>query len=169
MTGTKRIVLIRHAKSSWANPLQSDYERPLNERGKSDAPMMGERLKEAGIVPDKIVASSAKRAAQTAKLVATALDFDKANIEWHEELYHCVPSVFEELIHDMDDQISTLFIVAHNPGISEYAARLSGSHEQAHMPTCALVGVEADIESWLEFGLADKRMFLHDTPKKNDE
>ena len=60
-------MLIRHAKSSWANPLQSDYERPLNERGEHDAPMMGKRLKEAGIIPDKIIASTAKRAAQTYK------------------------------------------------------------------------------------------------------
>jgi phosphohistidine phosphatase len=80
----KRIVLIRHAKSSWANPLQSDFERPLNDRGQQDAPMMGKRLKDAGIVPDKIISSTAKRASQTAKHIAKSTGYSTDDIEWHE-------------------------------------------------------------------------------------
>jgi phosphohistidine phosphatase len=71
----RTLVMIRHAKSSWANPLQSDFERALNERGERDAPMMGARLKAAGILPELIISSTAKRAKSTAKKIATALDY----------------------------------------------------------------------------------------------
>ena len=69
----RRLVMIRHAKSSWANPLQSDFMRPLNERGKTEAPEMGDKLKALGITPDLVIASSAKRTRQTAKRIANPL------------------------------------------------------------------------------------------------
>jgi phosphohistidine phosphatase len=165
----KRIVLIRHAKSSWANPLQSDFDRPLNDRGEHDAPMMGERLKKADITPDLFIASTAKRASQTARRVSKALGYDTEKIEWREELYHCVPSVFEEVIYGIDDKINTLFIVAHNPGISEFAASLDNTKAIHHMPTCAVAGFEIDIDRWTDFNLGKKKTFLYDTPKKDHE
>src|ERR1043165_4364395 len=165
----RRLVLVRHAKSSWANPLQSDFDRPLNERGEHDAPMMGERLKKAGIIPDLIISSTAKRASQTAKKVAKGVGYDTDKIEWREDLYHCVPSVFEELIYDVDDSVNTLFIVAHNPGISEFAASLDDKKAIHHMPTCAVAGFAADIERWTDFSLATKKTFLYDTPKQEHE
>jgi len=78
----RRLVMIRHAKSSWANPLQSDFERPLNERGEHDAPMMGERLKKMGVTPDLVIASPAKRAKQTAKKIAKEMGYDIDKIQW---------------------------------------------------------------------------------------
>lgn len=165
----KRLVLIRHAKSSWTNPLQSDFDRPLNDRGEHDAPMMGVRLKEAGVIPDRIVASTAKRAAQTAKHIAKSVGHDKEQIEWEEELYHCVPSVFEEVIYRMDDTVETLFIVAHNPGISEFGAQLDSAHSIHHMPTCAIACFEADADRWTDFSLAKKKTAFYDTPKKTNE
>src|ERR1043166_6138604 len=101
--------MIRHAKSSWANPLQSDFERPLNERGKHDAPEMGKKLKKENMVPDLIIASTAKRTRQTAKKIANAVGYDIDNIKWEEKLYHCIPSVFEELIYETSDKVKTLF------------------------------------------------------------
>jgi phosphohistidine phosphatase len=163
----KQLVLIRHAKSSWANPLQSDFERPLNDRGQRDAPMMGERLRKAGIIPDKIISSTAKRAVQTAKHIAKGIGYDHERIEWHEDLYHCVPAVFEEVIYAVDDAVETLFIVAHNPGISEFAAGLDPSKTVHDMPTCAVVGIEVDAKRWSDLSLAGKRLFLFDTPKKD--
>ena len=78
----RRLVMIRHAKSSWANPLQSDFERPLNDRGKTEAPEMGEKLKELGVLPDLVISSSAKRTRQTAKRIATATGYDPDGIQW---------------------------------------------------------------------------------------
>ena len=161
----KRFVLIRHAKSSWANPLQSDFERPLNDRGQSDAPMMGKRLKDAGIIPDRILASTAKRASQTAKHIAKGIGYSPDLIEWHEEFYHCVPSVFEEAIYAVDDALETIFIVAHNPGITDFAASLDTSKTVHHMPTCATVGFRVDTDRWSDFSKAQKTLFLNDTPK----
>ena len=165
----KRLVLIRHAKSSWANPLQSDFDRPLNDRGERDAPAMGARLKKAGVTPDLIISSTAKRAAQTAKRIAAAVGYDAGHIQWHEELYHCVPAVFEEVIATVDDAVDTLFIFAHNPGISEFAAQLDGGRQITHMPTCAVAGFELEAGSWSDFSRSDKKTFLFDTPKKDHE
>jgi len=165
----KKLVLIRHAKSSWANPLQSDFERPLNERGQHDAPLMAGRLKAAGIIPDRIIASPAKRAAQTARHIAKGMAYQESAIEWHEELYHCVPSVFEELFQNLPDEVSTLFIVAHNPGISEFATQLAGSNSIIHMPTCAIAGIEFDASNWSDVSISGKRLFIFDTPKKDHD
>lgn len=162
----RTLVMIRHAKSSWANPLQSDYERPLNERGQHDAPMMGERLKRQNILPDLVIASPAKRAKQTAKKIAAAIGYDEDKIQWQEKLYHCIPSVFEEVLHEVGDDVKTVFIVAHNPGITEFANEVSAKFKIDNMPTCAVVGIEFETDQWNEFTNASKKVFLFDYPKK---
>jgi phosphohistidine phosphatase len=158
--------MIRHAKSSWANPLQSDYDRPLNERGMQDAPMMGERLKKNNIIPDIIIASTAKRAAQTAKKIAAAVGYDTEKILWKNSLYHCIPSVFEEVIREIDDTIQSAFIVAHNPGITEFANELVPGFKIDNMPTCGIVGAHVEADSWSDFANAQREVFLFDYPKK---
>lgn len=162
----RTLVMIRHAKSSWANPLQSDFERPLNERGKLDAPMMGERLKKHNLAPDLIISSTAKRAKATAKKIATAFDYDQEKILWLDKLYHCIPSVFEEVIYEVDDKIKTVFIVAHNPGITDFANQLSSGFSIDNVPTCGIVGIKINAEEWNQFALADKQVFYFDYPKK---
>lgn len=162
---SRRLVMIRHAKSSWANPLQSDFERPLNERGEHDAPMMGQRLKKKNITPDLIIASTAKRAKQTAKKIAKEIGYSEERIHWQEKLYHCIPAVFEEVLYEVDDAIQTVFIVAHNPGISAFANQMSPHFAIDTMPTCGIVGVEFSAEHWTEFNSANKQVFLYDYPK----
>ncbi len=162
----RRIVLIRHAKSSWANPLQSDYDRPLNDRGLHDAPDMGKRLRKKEIIPDLIIASTAKRAAQTARLIATAVDYDIKKVEWLDKLYHCISSVFVEVINTLDDAVKTVFIVAHNPGVSEFAAESFAKGIQIdHMPTCGVAGIELEAEHWYEYNSVERKVFLFDYPK----
>lgn len=161
----RRLVMIRHAKSSWANPLQSDFERPLNDRGERDAPMMGERLKTRNIIPDLIISSKAKRAKQTAKKIAAAVGYDAENIIWLDKLYHCIPSVFEETIYETHNRVKTLFIVAHNPGITEFVNELSDQFHTDQMPTCAMVGASFEAEEWNQFNSARKTVFLYDYPK----
>jgi phosphohistidine phosphatase len=77
-----------------------------------------------------------------------------------------VPGVFEEVIYALDDALYTIFIVAHNPGISEFAASLDSSKSVHHMPTCAVIGIEVDANRWSDFPLAGKKLFLNDTPKR---
>lgn len=163
----RRLYMIRHAKSSWKNPLQSDFERPLNERGEADAPEMGERLKKMNIMPDLIIASTAKRAKQTAKKIAKAIGYDIDAIKWYEKLYHCIPLVFEEVLYEIDDSVKTVFIVAHNPGITEFVNELSDSFYTDNMPTCGVVGAEMEMKHWNEFSRVNKKVILFEYPKKD--
>ncbi len=162
----RTVVIIRHAKSSWANPLQSDFERPLNERGEKDAPMMGERLKKLNVVPELIVASTAKRAKLTAKKIAKAVGYNEDKIQWEEKLYHCIPQVFEEILYEVDDKIASVFIVAHNPGITSFANQLSSSFSIDNMPTCGIVVAKMEAKHWSDFNSVDKKVYLFEYPKK---
>lgn len=166
----RTLVMIRHAKSSWANPLQSDFDRPLNARGKEDAPHMGEKLKEANLVPDLIISSSAKRTRQTAKRIAKEVGYDVDKIKWEEKLYHCIPSVFEEVIYEINDAVKTVFIVAHNPGITEFVNQLAPDFCIANMPTCGIVAarVETAGQGWTGFPFAKRKVFLFEHPKNDD-
>ena len=162
----RTLVMIRHTKSSWANPLQSDFERPLNDRGVHDAPEMGQKLKNLGVVPDLIIASTAKRAKQTAKKIAQAVGYDEQKIQWEEKLYHCIPSVFEEVIYEVDDSVKTVFIVAHNPGITLFVNELAPDFCVDNMPTCGIVAARINAKHWNEFNRTDKEAFLFEYPKK---
>lgn len=164
----RTLVMIRHAKSSWANPLQSDYERPLNDRGKEQAPEMGKILNEHKIIPDLIIASSAKRTRQTAKKIAEAVGYNEDNIKWEEKLYHCIPAVFEDLISEINDKIKTVFIIGHNPGITEFVNQLSPDFKIDDMPTCAVAAAHVDTEEWSSFNTSKRRVFLFEYPGKND-
>lgn len=163
----KRLLcMIRHAKSSWKEPGQADYDRPLNDRGQRDAPMMGAKLKELGIKPDLIISSTAKRAQATARKIAGAIGYDKDAIRWVDKLYHCGPDTFEEVIYGLDASINTVFIVAHNPGITEFVNQLSPSFRIDNMPTCGIVGASFAVDEWSDFDTAEKEIILFEYPKK---
>lgn len=162
----RRLLMIRHAKSSWSNPMQSDFDRPLNSRGRRDAPDMGERLKEMNVVPDIIYSSTAKRAKATAIKIAKVFGIKEEQIVWYDKLYHCIPSVFEEVIYEIDDNVKTAFIVAHNPGITDFANDLSSQFKIDNVPTCGIVGASFDANEWNDFNRVNKQVFLFDYPKK---
>lgn len=164
----RTLVMIRHAKSSWANPLQSDFERPLNDRGKKDAPEMGAKLKKMGLIPDLIISSTAKRTRQTAKKIAEETGYDPDDIRWEEKLYHCIPSVFEEVIYEVSDRVKTIFIVAHNPGITDFVNQLSPGFSIDNMPTCGIVGARLETKEWNNFLTSEKEVFLYEYPGKDD-
>ena len=165
----RTLVMIRHAKSSWANPLQSDFERPLNDRGEHDAPMMGEWLKQMDVIPDLIISSTAKRAKQTAKRIAEAIGYDTDKIQWIDKLYHCIPSVYEDVIQEIDESLSTVFMVAHNPGITEFVNDLLPGFHIDNMPTCGMVGAHINAEEWSDFINASKEVFLFEYPRKQHD
>ena len=162
----RTLVMIRHAKSSWANPLQSDFERPLNERGLQDAPAMGEKLKSLHIIPDLIISSTAKRTRQTAKRIAKAVGYDVDKIKWEEKLYHCISSVFDEVIYEISDKVKTVFIVAHNPGITEFVNHLSPDFSIDNMPTSGIVGAHVETKEWNSFSISKRKVFLFEYPGK---
>ncbi len=97
----KYIYLIRHAKSSWGEVDISDFDRPLNKRGKKDLPFMANRLKEFGIKPDLILSSPAKRAQKTAKTIAETIDYDMQDILYEESLYDSSYTTYRYLLDSL--------------------------------------------------------------------
>ncbi len=163
----RTLVLIRHAKTKPAGLLQDDYDRRLSDRGERDAPEMGRRLRQRHITPDLIIASPAKRAAQTAYAIAASVDYDESRIQWEQQLYLCTPEKFESVLSELPGEVTTVFIIAHNPGITEFANTLSPRYHIDNLPTCGMVGAHVTDGSWSDFPTSKKEVFLSDYPKKH--
>ncbi len=163
----KKLLLIRHAKSSWNDISQPDFDRPLNDRGNKDAPKMAKRLLKDEIEIDAFVSSPAVRALTTAEYFAEAYDVKKKNVITDQILYHPAPEIFFEIISTLDDDHKTVAIFSHNPGITEFVNRLTNVRID-DMPTCAIFGVKADIKSWKSFQEAEKKFWFFDYPKNDD-
>ena len=141
----KILLLMRHAKSSWDRASLADYDRPLNQRGKRDAPRMGQLVDQQDLVPDLIISSTAKRARKTAQKVAQACGYANA-IEMAEELYHAAPEAWITTLHGVADHHTIVLGIGHNPGLEELVHRLTDRVET--FPTAALAHVSLPIESW---------------------
>ncbi|MDH5263174.1 MAG: histidine phosphatase family protein [Betaproteobacteria bacterium] len=144
----KTLVLVRHAKSSWSDPSLEDKDRPLNERGKRDAPAMGKRLADAGVKPDLILSSSARRARKTARILAKALGCDFEDIRLDDGLYAVGAEDLLAALRRLGDKPGCVMLVGHNPELTELAHGLSS--RIAAMPTCAVAVFEFDARSWPE-------------------
>ena len=143
----KTLLILRHAKSSWDDSRLSDYERPLNSRGKRDAPRMGQLLRDEELVPDLIITSPAERAVATAEAVATASGYAH-EIKFTRQLYHAAPEEYVEVLQEEGGNYQRVMVVGHNPGIEYLVELLTDVDER--MPTCALAQVELPIEQWTE-------------------
>lgn len=160
----KHILVIRHAKSSWDDPGQPDFDRPLNERGKRDAPQMAQRLVARSITIDAFISSPAKRARKTAQLFAEAFQLTKEDIIEVPELYHAAPEQFFGAISHAPDKADTIAVFSHNPGITEFVNMLTEVRID-DMPTCAIFGVQVDTDHWAQFREAAKTFWFFDYPK----
>lgn len=160
----KTLILVRHAKSSWDEPGISDIDRPLNERGKKDAPEMAKRLKDKDLKVDLFVSSTAKRAKRTARFFAEAFDKDKDDIRIVEDLYMASPDAFRKAILTLKNSDDVVAFFAHNPGITEFANSLTNVRID-DMPTCAMFAVQIEAAKWEEFENADKKFLFFDYPK----
>lgn len=148
---SRTLILLRHAKSSWKESGLDDHERPLNKRGQHDAPRMGRLLVEQGIVPDRIVSSTAVRARTTAAEVASACDFP-GEIVLSRRLYLAAPATYVEIASELGSDAETAMFVGHNPGIEELVELLTGQDET--MPTAALACIRLPIDGWADLGPA---------------
>jgi phosphohistidine phosphatase len=162
----KAIYLIRHAKSSWTDDRLTDFERPLNERGKKDAPRMAKRLKEKEIHPDLMITSPAKRASKTCREFSKILNFPKTSIKSDEQLYHANPETILETIRNIKDKFDVILLFGHNPGLTEFAEWLTGETLN-NIPTCGIVGVKLKTNSWKKTDPSLARMLFFDFPKRN--
>ena len=162
----RTVVLIRHAKTHPAGLLQRDYDRTLTGRGEQDAAAMGARLHRRKLHPALIIASPAKRTAQTAALIAAETGCDSSSIRWEESLYQAPAAVFDRVIAAAPDDAATIFIIAHNPGITDFANELSSGFRIDNIPTCGIVAAAADAAGWQGFAGAEKEILLFDYPKQ---
>jgi phosphohistidine phosphatase len=161
----KTIYIIRHAKSSWANFDQSDFERPLNDRGHKDAPAMAKRLLDKKIDIDGFISSPALRARQTCEHFCKTYKIKEDQIVFIDSLYHAAASTISNVISKLDDRYKSIAVFTHNPGITEYVDSLIDNVEIDNMPTCGIFAVEANTEHWKDFPEAKKTFLFFDYPK----
>jgi phosphohistidine phosphatase len=159
----KTLILVRHAKSSWDQPGQDDFDRPLNDKGKKDAPDMSKRLKDKGIKVDLFISSPAKRAKKTAKYFAEEFGIKKEDIELEKDLYMASSAAFSKVLAGINNKHDTVVLFAHNPGITEFANTLTNVHVD-DMPTSSMFAVQADTDEWGKFQSAQKKFLFFDYP-----
>jgi phosphohistidine phosphatase len=141
----KTLLVLRHAKSSWNDPRLDDHERPLNERGRRDGPRMGKLVREFGLIPDIVISSDAVRAQLTAEAVAEAARY-AGEILLDPHLYLASPADILSLLRTVGENVETLMIIGHNPGLEELVGQLTG--EQHDLPTAALAHIVLEIDQW---------------------
>lgn len=146
----KTIFLIRHAKSSWDQPLLKDIDRPLNKRGFRDAPFMANMLSHKIKVPDRLISSPAKRAFTTATYFAEAFKVEPANIQQERGIYEAYAQELLYLIQQLDSSLDTVCLFGHNPGFTNLANQFTSDFID-NVPTCGIVEIAGDITDWSEF------------------
>ena len=164
----KTLLLIRHAKSSWDDTSLSDFDRPLNERGKVDAPKMGKRLRKNNVKIDAFISSPAKRAKKTAECFINEYDRNPDEIIFISSLYDASVSDFNAVVKTIDDKYKSAALFSHNPGITLLANELISGADLDNMPTSSVFSVKADVEKWKDFSKAKKEFLFFDYPKKDE-
>lgn len=160
----KSLILIRHAKSSWENFSVRDFDRPLNDRGKRDAPKMAERMVNRNVVPDMILVSTAKRARKTAEHFIDAWKLKEDSVRFMEELYLASSPMFIRILSQLPPEVNSVAIVSHNNGLTDFANELTNTRID-NIPTCGIFAVKVNIEDWKQFVEAEKEFWFFDSPK----
>lgn len=163
----KRLYLVRHAKSSWADSSLEDVDRPLNKRGRRDAPVMGKRLMNRGAVVEAIWSSPAVRAKETARLLAKAISFPRKTIQSHDEIYSGTMDDILEGIRGCSDTVDNLLLVGHNSVLTDFANLLAdpGGEEVDWLPTCGVAALEFSCSMWAQLQAGRGRLLFVDFPK----
>jgi phosphohistidine phosphatase len=159
----KVLILVRHAKSSWKHAGRPDELRPLNKRGKRDAPMMGERLARRGVDPELMLSSPAVRATATAKAFAREIGYPVEEIRIDERLYEADAFELLEVIEELNDALDCVVLFGHNPGLTELANDLGC--DVANLATCGVVELRFDTGRWATIGESEPIYVDLDYPK----
>jgi phosphohistidine phosphatase len=162
----RRLILFRHAKSSWDDSSQRDFDRPLNKRGLRDAPRMGQFLLEQQINPGIIICSDANRALSTARHVATELSYPLDDIRMNHALYLSSAATILDVLDSAAAKDSDVMLIAHNPGLTELANSLSDTRID-NLPTCSVFIATQAAESWNELGAHAGRFEAFYSPKND--
>ena len=160
----KTLLVLRHAKSSWDDAALDDHERPLNKRGRRDAPRMGALVREHGLIPDVVISSDAVRARLTAEAVVEEARC-AGEILLDQRLYMAGPADVLSLLRTVGEKAETVMIVGHNPGLEELVAQLTGDWQD--LPTAALAQIVLPIDQWRDLKLSTRGTLVgHWRPKQ---
>lgn len=162
----KTIILVRHAKSSWKDLSLDDFDRPLNKRGKRNAPFMGTKLKEKQIKPDLILSSPAKRARKTATAIAKAIGYPKKKIIFDENMYHSSALYLYQMVRSLDDAHETIMLFGHNPDFNEFADMLLKINPVHNIPTTGVYCIRFKGNGWEKVLEGKGESVFFDYPKQ---
>ncbi len=163
----KRLILIRHAKSDWGNSDLRDFDRPLNKRGKTNAPEMAERLVNQQIIPDQIVSSPALRAITTAKVFASAWQISTEQIKLEPNIYEANVRTLLSIVNNFDHKHNQIALFGHNPGLTDLVNYLAAHLD--NIPTCGIVMLEFPFDDWQMISADTGKVLIFDYPKNGDD
>ena len=156
--------MIRHAKSSWKDIDASDFERGLTKKGRKNIDTIGSYMKLRGVKPDLILASCARRTEETAGLLARKLEYD-GPVNYMQELYFTDTETLKQIIMLQESDIDTIFVIGHNPQITDMANTLIDEHI-SKIPTMGVVAIDFDIERWSDIWERKGKMDFFIYPKQ---
>ena len=142
-----------------------DKDRPLNDRGKRDAPKMGKRLAKRDVRPELILSSPAMRALTTAEMIAKKLDYKLKEIVVDDRLYPGDADEMLTIIHRLDNELEVVMLFGHNPALTDLAHRFSS--DIVHMPTCAVAKFKFTAKAWSSVGKSKLAKVALDYPRKS--
>lgn len=163
----KKLILIRHAKSSWDHPQLTDKLRPLNPRGQRDAPAMAEWIQSRHQTPDLLISSTAKRALQTANHFKDCWNVPKINTMAIDSLYHASTSRILDVVHRIDEEKQSAALVGHNPGFTDFVNEALAGEFIDNVPTCGICILSSNSEFWSNFELGRVELGGFFYPKNN--
>ena len=163
----KKLIVIRHAKSSWDDHTLADFDRPLNKRGERDAPRMGKRLKEKRIIPDALLTIPATRAITTCKKIAETLGCPLTALKTDERLYHAGEETILKVVQELNDKHDLVLLFGHNPGLTDFVNRLLNENID-NIPTCGVVSCLLPTDKWKQIIWGTGKMEFFDYPKSKD-
>jgi phosphohistidine phosphatase len=162
----KTIILVRHAKSSWKDLSLADFDRPLNKRGKKNAPFMGKKLKKRRIMPDLILSSPAKRARKTARAVAKAIAYPKKKILFDDNMYHASATYLFNMVRDLDDRHVSVMLFGHNPDFNDLASIWLKKNPVDNIVTTGVCCIKFNVDRWQDVRQGTGEFVFYDYPKR---
>ncbi|TXI07874.1 MAG: histidine phosphatase family protein [Rhizobium sp.] len=160
----RTLTIIRHAKSSWEQEGLHDFERPLNDRGRRDAPVMAARLRQFGAIPDLLVSSPALRAITTARIFADGLDISTESIQLQAKIYEASVGTLLQIVRELDDRYAHVALFGHNPGLSNLARKLAHC-DFDELPTCGMVQISLPANHWRDVSANSGQLLYSSWPK----
>lgn len=161
----KTIFLIRHAKSSWEDYSLKDIERPLNTRGKRDAPFMSKVFQAKEGIPELLISSPALRAKTTAYIFAEQLGIPQSEVRIVKEIYEAYTTEILYIIKEIENDYNTIVLFGHNPSITD-VANIFGDQYVPNVPTCGIIKISSSAESWADFDKTNAKLSAFHFPKQ---